>query len=99
MTDEIEAALDELRSAIIADDADGVEDSIFHLEFFIVEEGAWREALFDGIKPLWTDRRFLAIPSSKRLARLVAENWDALTPGQRAELRPLFSEAFEHFGD
>jgi hypothetical protein len=99
MSDEIQEALDQLSSAIAAADADAVEDSIRQLEFFIVEDGAWRATLFDGIKPLWRDRRFLAIPSSVRLARLVAENWDALTPAQRGELRPLLTDAFEHFAD
>jgi hypothetical protein len=99
LADEIVSAFTALREAAVARDADGVEDAIRQLEFFIVEDGYWRDELLEGIKPLWSDRQFLQISSSLLLARLVAENWHALSALQRNELRPLLSQAFEHFGD
>jgi hypothetical protein len=99
MDDEIRKVHDELRRAIAAGDADGVEDSIRQLEFVIVEDGSWRTSLFELVKELLCDRRLLSIPTSSLVARLIAENWDALSATQRGELRPLLSDAFEHFGD
>jgi hypothetical protein len=99
MTDELEAVFDELHAALVARDADRVDLAIIQLEFFIVEEDAWSAELFDGVKPLWRNTGFLAIPTSYRLARLVAENWEALSAAQRADLRPLLAEAFDKFGD
>ena len=99
MDDEILEARDGVRRAVAANDADGVEDSIRQLEFFVVEDGLWRPQLFESVKEFLRDRGLLAIPTSALLARLIAENWDALSATQREELRALLSDAFEHFGD
>jgi hypothetical protein len=99
MTDELEAVFHELHAAIVARDADRVDLAIRQLEFFVVEVDAWSAELFDGVKRLWPNTEFLAIPTSYRLARLVAENWDALSAAQRVDLRPLLVEAFDKFAD
>ena len=99
MNDEIQAALTELRAGVAARDRDAVEDAIGQLEFFIVEDGAWPHALFDGARDLLRDPGFLAVQSSYRLVYVLAGNWDDLSAEQRAELRPILAGAFDKFGD
>jgi hypothetical protein len=99
MNEEIQAVLAELRAGTAERDADRVEDALGQLEFFIVEEGAWHDELFSGVRHLLADPGFLAVQTSFRLARLLSENWNDLSIEQRTDIRPLLAGSFDKFAD
>jgi hypothetical protein len=98
MDPELQETLDALRSAIDRRDADAVEDAIRQLESFL-EEGVWPVDVFETVRRLLLDPRFLPLRTSYGIARLIQHNWQELSEAQRTDLEPALASAFDKFGD
>lgn len=95
----LEAALARLRDSTVLGDNAALTRIALDVEIALAEFDAFPEEPFETLARLLMQKELHTLPDSWKVMKVIADNWELLSPDQKEQVRSLVVDTFDKFAD